>query len=197
MQNKILALLFIVVICSTQSFAAGKITKAKINPISTEMAKELISNQTDNIKRNNISPIGIKPDNNQCFRISMQSRDYYIVSTLRYSQRPTCAVLLFNESKELVNLIDTVNPDNDEKPWLCDHAKAMSFLDYYPDGGLKIIALYIATAPSSDRFTDTIIIKLDFKKPSLSIDEFLTSKFNADNYVETIKDARKVLKNNQ
>jgi hypothetical protein len=119
---------------------------------------------------------------------------YFISSThsTPIDYPPTCTALLFNESKILIGSIDVLGPKNDIRPWTCESTAALSFLDYYPDGSLKILALYLATALSSERFTVPVVIKLDYNKPSFSIDEALTGKFDGIE-IETIKAARSII----
>lgn len=198
MQNKTLATLFMILsfISVTQANASEKHeTKAKVSLISKVLAKDLIANHIGNIKLKDMNTNGLEPDNGQHFKISTQSTTNYIMSSTRNSPRdypPTCAVLLFNQSKNFVSIVDTVGPNNDKRPWTCESTEAISFSDYYPDGCLKIIALYLATAPSSERSIVPVVLKLDFNKPSLVIDEALTSIFD-DKDIKTIKAARSIL----
>jgi len=198
MQNKTLATVFLIlsVIGTTQAHASEKYeTKTKLSPISKVMAKDLIANQIGNIKLNDMSTNGLEPDNRQYFKISTLSETYYIISTTRNSPRdypPTCAVLLFNQAKNFVSIADTVGPNNDKRPWTCESTEAISLADYYTDGSIKIIVLYLATAPSSERTIVPVILKLDFNVPSLVIDEALTSIFDNKD-IKTIKAARSLL----
>lgn len=204
--NKIILFLLIAnMFCAaniTNASATEKpINKVMVNSISISMAKDLISNQLGKIKLDLIGVSRIEPDeNNQSFKLSIYSKIFYIISTKRPSRTDqnyplTCALLLFNESKELVSGVDTLGENLEASPWYCDGAEAMSFLDYYPDGNLKIIALYNGTPPSNEHFIDPIVIKLDVNKATLAIDkgltDFLEEKYPA---AKTIKAVRAALK---
>lgn len=132
----------------------------------------------------------------QSFKVTnADSVVFYVVSANHFSQKEpesTCTILLVNNEKSVVSAVNTVGPNEELRPWMCDGAEAISFLDYYADGSLKVIALYHATAPSSAQFTVPVVFKLDLNKPSLEIDERLTRRFDGKD-VETIATARAVL----
>ncbi len=58
---------------------------------------------------------------------------------------------------------------------------------------MKIIAIYLATPPSNEYFHLPVIMKLDFNKPSLEIDEALTQMLEGAD-VNTIQEVRSYLK---
>jgi hypothetical protein len=186
--------LCLLVCCTAKSSAQEKNkTKIKVASINIETAKELIANQIGKIKIDALSKQGPTPDNNQFFEITAQSKKFYIISSIR-SLPPdsTCAILLFNESKEIIGAVDVIGPKDDKRFWMCTNTEAMSFSDYYPNGNIKIVALYLATAPSTERFIVPVVLKMDLKNASLSIDEELTKKFD-DVDIKTLKEARSIL----
>ncbi|MDA8140069.1 MAG: hypothetical protein M0036_15580 [Desulfobacteraceae bacterium] len=187
-------LLFILFWCTADlSEAETKNSKIKISSISKELAKKLIDDQISKTKLKNLNDDTLKPDDNQNFQIHYQTKNYYLISSIRYlPPDSTCSVLLFDDSKNIVDAIDVLGPKDDKRFWMCTYIEAISFSDYYPDGSLKIIALYLATPPSSEHFTLPIVLKMDLNKPSLTIDEELTSKFE-DSDIKTIKEARSLL----
>jgi hypothetical protein len=180
-----------------QAFAFGnKPIKAIVKPVDETMAKSLIMSHPANINLKCLKdPNSITPD--QSFKISILSKVFYIISAQRETPSNndlfTCSVLLFDESGAVKSAFDTVGNDERNRPWFCDHIEAMSFKDYYPDGSLQIIALYLSTPPSSERFMLPVIMKLDFDKASLKIDETLTHKVE-DADVNTIQEVRSYLR---
>jgi len=182
---------------SVQVFAAENIkSKAKVSPVALDIAKQIILDQRAKIRLKDMSTNKIEPDNGQNFKIDVLGKEFYVLSATRNSPQdypPTCAILLFDESKKFINIVDAVGPNDDKRPWTCEGTEAMSFADYYQDGSLKIIALYLATAPSSERSIVPVVLKFDTKIPSLKIDEKLTSLFD-DRDITTIKAARNLLK---
>jgi hypothetical protein len=161
-------------------------------------AKKLIISERAKLLKFRVEASNIEPDSDQSFRLKTKERTLYIVSSTRNSPMdvpPTCSALLFNDAKELISLIDTVGPNAERRPWTCDNTKALSFSDNYPDGSLKIIGLYLATAPSSEHFIVPVVLKLSFIIPSLIIDEGLTNLFD-DKEINTIKRARQIINHN-
>ncbi|MBT1070827.1 hypothetical protein [Pelotalea chapellei] len=173
--------------------------KAKVNPIDETIAKKFIRNNAGHINLKNLkSSVNIEPE--QSFKINIRSKDIYIVSAHRRTPSDdnlfTCSVLLFDQSGVIKSAFDTMGNDDEKRPWYCDYVEAMSFKDYYLDGSLKIIGLYRGTAPSSEHFILPVIMKLNFNKPSLEIDEELTSKLE-DADVTTIQGVRSYLKKHE
>lgn len=186
-------------LCSQQVLANEQVEqKNKVTSLSIDIAQKIVTNQLGVIKLNGMKKNTLELYNGQYFGINIKSKTFYILSTMRTSlpdDLPMCTVLLFDNSKNFINAVDILGP-NDDRPWTCDGTKAMSFSDYYPDGSLRIIALYNVTPPSNERFVLPIVIKMDHKNPSLLIDEILTSKLD-DKDITTIKAARALLKNIQ
>jgi hypothetical protein len=198
MYNKV-SIIFLIIstICINRAFA-GNAAKIEVTSISMTAAKKLIVSERAKLMKFRVEASSIEPDRGQSFQLKTQERTLYIVSSTRSSSMdvpPTCSALLFNETKALISLIDTVGPNDDRRPWTCDNTKALSFSDNYPDGSLKIIVLYHATAPSSDRFIVPVVLKLSFIIPSLIIDEDLTNLFD-DKEINSIKKARQIINHN-
>ncbi len=201
MQNKIVILLTMVCIFfSSQVFALENLTsKPKLNPISATMAKKLIRDHSGNINLKHLKGAdNIEPE--QSFEISINSKRLYVISAHRKTPSDdnlfTCSVLLFDQSGAIKSAFDTMGNDDENRPWYCDYVEAMSFKDYYPDGSLKIVGMYRGTPPSSEHFILPIIMKLDFNKPSLEIDETLTRKLE-DADVKTIQGIRSYLRKHE
>lgn len=196
MLNKIIFSTIVCFFCCHQAFALENTTnKIKVKPVDAVMAKSLIISQMDNLK--NIETIrDIEPDN-QSFEININSKIFYIISGVRESKIKSnlyrCAILLFDWTGKIKDTLNSIAPSDDESVWTCDGAKAISFRDYYPDGSLKIIVLYNVTPPSNEYFILPVIIKFDFSKPSLKIDETLTRKLEGAD-VNTIQGVRSYLK---
>ncbi len=194
MINKIFIVLFSIFLVNT-SIVFG-LDKAHVTAVNVSMAKKLIVNHT-NTHRNKDTK-GLEPSDNQSFKISINKKTFYIVPSIRNSPEDDpsiCSVLLFNDNNASVSAIDTLGIAGSIRPWACDDIEAMSFMDYYHDGNIKIIALYSATAPSSDQLNVPVVLKLDINTPSLVIDEYLTNKLKGK-HVNSIKSARRLLKKN-
>lgn len=198
MRNKIITL-FIVsyIILSNPGHSLENVTsKVKIKPIGVSEAEKLVENSKDEIAKLIKNKNRIKLYNGQFFKITKQPKVYYIISAKRLSddENPTtCSVFLFDQSKTIKSAFDTVGDDDEKRSWCCDYVEAMSFKDYYPDGSLKIIAIYLATPPSNEYFHLPVVMKLDFNKPSLEIDEALTQTLEGAD-VNTIQEVRSYLK---
>jgi hypothetical protein len=191
LNNIFIVLLSIFLVNTSQVFA---LDKTNVTAVNAAMVKKLIANHMDN--QRNINTKGLEPSDNQSFKISINKKTFYIVSSIRNSPEDDpsiCTVLLFNENKTSVSAIDTLGIAGSKRPWACDDIEAMSFMDYYKDGNLKIIALYSATAPSSDQLNVPVVLKLDINTPSLVVDEYLTNKIKGKQ-VNSIKSARSLLK---
>jgi hypothetical protein len=179
----------------TQVFAT-ETTTIKAIPLNHSTANQLIVQNFNNSKLSYLKTTKVEPD--QSFKINVNSENLYVISARRKTSSDTdlstCSVLLFDQNGLIRNVFDTVGNDDDRRPWYCDYIEAMSFKDRYPDGSIQIIAIYLVTPYSSERFTLPVIMKLDYKRPSLEIDELLTRKFDGKN-VKNIQDVIKLLKN--
>jgi hypothetical protein len=198
MQNRILTtviLVFILFASSTSIASNTNKPKIKTYPISDATAKIIIKNQTLKINLNDMRTNNLEPDSGQSFKVIINSRAFFIISTTRNSPQdypPTCALLLFNDEMKFVSLVDTVGPGNDKRPWTCEGVEAISFSDLYLDGSLKIISLYLATAPSSERSIVPVVLRFDYHNLYLTIDDAITDKLeNID--VDSIRKIRSFL----
>jgi PAAR motif len=173
--------------------------KAIVKPIVVAEAEKLVVKSPDEIATLIKTKNRVELYNGQFFKVTKQSRAFYIISGKRNSaddNPTTCTVLLFDQSGTVKSVFDVVGPDDEKRFWYCDYVEAMSFKDYYPDGSLKIIGMYRGTAPSSEHFILPVIMKLDFNTPSLKIDEELTSKLE-DTDVKTIQGVRSYFKKHE
>ncbi len=198
MRNKIIIFTFFYIIISLKAFAVEQANnKIKVKPMSVATVNKLIKDQIDTIKLKDVNIVNdIEPD--QSFEINTKYKVYYIIAGNRDSNDDlrnfnTCSILLFDKSGAIKSVLNTVGPENKKRPWACDYIEAMSFRDYYPDGSSKVIVLYNVTPPSNERFMLPVILKLDFNKPSLEIDEILTGKLRRAD-VNTIQEVRSYLK---
>lgn len=189
--------IFIFIICfifnGVQAFALEKKTKINVKPIDRTMTEKLITSQIGNID------FEIEPDD-QSFQLTIKSKIFYIISGTRESKIRVnlhrCGIVLFDAGGKAKGVLSTLAPKDDESFWTCDSTEAMSFRDFYPNGNLKIIALYNVTPPSNERFILPVILKFDLKNSSLEIDEELTSKLE-DADVTTIQEVRSYLKKHE
>jgi hypothetical protein len=197
MQNKPTIIILICLFIGVQAFAfEGRNNNVKAKRIDEAMINKLIGNKADNIILKNVGRIRNIRHDKQSFEISKNSKILYVVPFNRDSgngNSTTCSVLLFDSSGTIKSAFDTAGPDHASRYWACDYVEAMSFRDYYPDGSLKIIVVYYATPPSNERFLLPVILRLNFKKPSLEIDEELTRKLE-DADANTIQEVRAFFK---
>ena len=197
MRNEIIMIATACVFSCFQAFALESPThKATVKPIDETLAKKLIRENTGKINLKNLTGAdNIEPE--QSFKININSKDFYIISAHRKTPSDnnlfTCSVLLFDRFSMIKSSFDTMGNDDEKRPWYCDYVEALSFKDYYLDGSLKIIGLYRGTPPSSEHFILPVIMKLDFNKPSLVIDEELTSKLDGLD-IDSIQGVRSYLK---
>lgn len=200
MQNKlIITLLFCLCISiDTQAQATNNNhLKAKVSQISSDIANKLIKDQMSRIALNGLGVNKLEVYDGQYFKININKINYYILSTTRIyhpEELTMCTVLMFDNAKKYINSVDILGP-NDGRPWTCDNTEAISFLDNYQDGSLKIIALYSVTPPSNETFILPIVLKFNFHTPLLAIDNNLTNELGSKK-IKTISGARSYLKNN-
>jgi len=196
MRNKIIIITTVCVLICFQAFAFDSPNqKIIVTPIGEILAKKLIRENVGKINLKNLKIAdNIEPE--QSFKIIIKPKYFYVISAHRKTPSDgdlfTCSVLLFDQFCVIKSSFDIMGNYEEKRPWYCDHVEAMSFKDYYPDGNLKIIGMYRGTPPSNEHFILPVILRLDFNKPSLEIDETLTGKLE-DVDVDTIKAVRSYL----
>lgn len=200
MQNKLIIKLLICLCISTgiQAHATNNnYLKANVSQISSDFANKLIKDQISRIVLNGLGTNKLEVYDGQYFKININKLNYYILSTTRIyhpEELTMCTVLLFDNTKRYINSVDILGP-KDSRPWTCDNTEAISFLDHYQDGSLKIIALYSVTPPSNETFILPIVLKFNFHTPVLTIDNNLTNELRGKK-IKTIGGARSYLKSN-
>lgn len=195
MPNKTLLICTFILLMCQEVFSA---TKLEVKKISSSQSKKLVSSQADAICCRRIGCNGLVVSNDQAFKLTREDFAAYIISVTSRQHDPNypasfiCSTVVFNEDGTLVSGAIGVG-SNKLRPWTCDTTEAMSFADYYPDGALRIIAVYAATAPSSERFIIPVVFKLNLEILKLVVDEKLTKLLDEGN-VSTIPAARKLLR---
>lgn len=195
MQKNTILIPLLLLVTAVETSAFDQSRSIRVDMIEEKTIRNLVAPQVAKTKLLNTTRIEEILLDSQSFSITSGNIRYYWISLNRKSQDmnlTTCSTLLLRNNGEVITSLDTAGPDHESRYWACDYVEAMSFKDRYPDGSIQVIAIYLATPPSNERFTLPVIMKLDLKKPSLSIDEALTKKLE-DKSVKTIDDARRVL----
>lgn len=168
-----------------------------VSPLSKRLALNIVARNATQILKKGINNHALDPEKGQSFHFNYRRKEYSFISTTRQSATGisafTCSLLLFDEKDVLIDIQDTIGV-SESRPWTCDGVSSIAFIDDRATSSLLILAMYIATAPSSERFTVPIAIRY---VPSISfvIDESATKKMG-DAKVKSIKAARKVLLGN-
>jgi hypothetical protein len=197
MHYKIILLIMVFVmsdVASASTLTKSKVTAAKVP---SDKVAVMVTKQLTKIAAKEIGTDDFMVVDDQTFLLSSNNTKMYLVSathkplTHEFPSNVACSLLLFDSVGRIISALDLVGA-NHLRPWTCDNPEAISFSDYYPDGNLKIIALYNATAPSSEHFYVPVILRMEFREPSLKVDESLTAIVTGKD-VTTIKEVRALL----
>lgn len=173
------------------SVNAKQVTVSRLNKA---FATKLITRELTDLKQLGVITHEIEPEDGQIFEIHSAPKFYFLPTVSKSTTAETapwvCSILLFNESKKIASAVDVIGV-NEVRPWTCDGVSALHFSSDSTGKNVRVIAIYSATAPSSERFSVPIVLMLDVTSSHLVIDESLTNKIGN---VDTIKKALRLLK---